>query len=197
MTKNKEEQETEEAGGHPLCKTPKETEEIEEESDLEEDLEESFEDVVEIDDEKFVEFLAPSNESSSTSLGQIAISSELRATDLERDISGTPFSNENKGDKEEFKYNIGSSSEEGPKYISSGNEIERTFSPLGIDVMSLGKELNLLPHEVGFSSSPSTKAGMLDAPGKYELPDRFDVDKSGKGKLFEKTDVKYKPSNEY
>ena len=38
---------------------------------------------------------------------------------------------------------------------------------------------------------------MLDAPGKYELPDRFDVDKSGKGKLFEKTDVKYKPSNEY
>ncbi len=30
--------------------------------------------------------------------------------------------------------------------------------------------------------------------GKYELPDKSDVNKAGKGKLFERPDVKYKPS---
>jgi len=172
-----------------------EQEKVEDESDLEEEL--NFEDVTEIDDEKFVEFLAPSSESSSTALGQIAVSTELRATDLERDLSEAPISNGSLGNKEEFKYNIGSSSGEEAKYISSGNEIEMTNSPSNVDLMSLGKEQRLMPNEIGFSSSPSTKAGTLDEPGKYELPDKFDIDKAGKDNLFDKQDVKYTPSKEY
>ena len=172
-----------------------EQEKVEDESDLEEEL--NFEDVTEIDDEKFVEFLAPSSGDSSIALGQIAVSTELRATDLERDLSEAPINNGGSENKEEFKYNVGSSSEEEAKYISSGNEIERANSPSHVDLMSLGKEQRLMPNEIGFSSSPSTKAGMLDQPGKYELPDRFEVDKAGKGNLFDKQDVKYTPSKEY
>ena len=176
MTKNKEEQETEE---------------IEKESDLEEDLEEVEE---EIEEDKFVEFMAPSGENLSTSLGQVAVTSELRATDLEQDLSNVVGLETKKDDDDPFKYKIGADSEEGPKYLNSGNEIERTASPSNIDVMSLGRTPNLIPPEIGFSASPSTKIGEVEGPEKYELPDRFDVNKAGKGKLFEKTDVKYNPS---
>ena len=179
MAKNKEEQETEET---------------EEESDLEEDLEEAE---LEIEEDKFVEFIAPSNESSSTTLGQVGIATELRATDLEKDLSEAPVSNENAESKEEFKYNISSSSEEGPKYITSGNEIERSNSPSNVDIMNLGKEQNLLPGEVGFSSSPTTKIGETNEPGKYKLPDRTDINKLGKSDPFQKQEVKYESSKEY
>jgi len=199
MEKNKEEQETEEAGGHPLCKTPEETDEesglkedIKEESDLEEDLEEAEE---EIEEDKFVEFITPSNKSSSTSLRQVAVASELRATDLEQDLSNViGLENNKKEGDDPFKYKIGADPEQGPKYINSGNEIERTVAPSNVDIMSLGRKPDLMPHEVGFSASPSTKIGEVEGPGKYELPDKFDVDKLGKGKLFERPDVKYKPS---
>jgi len=175
-----------------------EQEKVEEESDLEEDVEESEEEInQEVNDEKFVEFLAPSSGDSSIALGQIAVSTELRATDLERDLSEAPINNGGSENKEEFKYNIGSSSGEEAKYISSGNEIEMTNSPSNVDLMSLGKEQRLMPNEIGFSSSPSTKAGTLDEPGKYELPDKFDIDKAGKDNLFDKQDVKYTPSKEY
>lgn len=176
MEKNKEEQETEE---------------IEEESDLEEDLEEAEE---EIEEDKFVEFMAPSNESFSATLGQVAVAPELRATDLEQDFSNVVGLETKKEEDDPFKYKIGADPEEGPKYITSGNEIERTVSPSSVDIMSLGRKPNLMPHEVGFSASPNTKIGEVEGPGKYELPDKFDVDKAGKGKQFEKPDVKYKPS---
>jgi len=182
MAKNKEEQETEET---------------EEESDLEEDLEEAE---LEIEEDKFVEFIAPSNESSSTTLNQVGIATELKATDLEKGLSEAPVSNGNAESKEEFKYNISSSSEEGPKYITSGNEIERSNSPSNVDIMSLGKEQNLLPGEVGFSASPTTKIGETNEPGKYKLPDRpdrTDINKLGKNDLLQKQEVKYESSKEY
>lgn len=97
----KKEQETEEAGGHPLCKTPKETEEIEdEESGLEEDIEEAEQ---EIEEDKFVEFMTPLIESSSATLNQVAVAPELRATDLEQDLSNVVGFQEEKKD-EEKKY---------------------------------------------------------------------------------------------
>lgn len=176
MTKNKEEQKTEE---------------IEEESDLEEDLEEAE---AEVDENKFVEFMAPLIESSSSTLGQVAVASELRATDLEQDLSNVVGLETKKEEDDPFKYKIGADPEEGPKYITSGNEIERTVSPSNVDIMSLGKRPNLMPPEIGFSASPSTKIGEAEGPGKYELPNKFDVDKAGKGKLFERPDVKYKSS---
>ncbi len=169
----------------------KETED--EESDLEEDLEEAE---LEIQEDKFVEFMTPSDESSSISLGQIAVATELRATDLERDLSEAPINNGNTENKDEFKYNIGSNSEEEAKYISSGEKIERTNMPSNVDIMSLGKKPNLLPPEVGFSASPSTQI-TEPGPEKYELPDKFDIDKAGKGKLFERPNIEYKSSNEY
>ena len=163
-----------------------------EESDLEEDLEEAE---IEIEEEKFVEFMAPSQENTAPSLGQVGVATELRATDLEQDLSNVVgLENNNKKEEDDpFKYKIGADPEEGPKYISSGDEIERTALPSYVDVMSLGKKPNLLPNAVGFSASPSTKI-TEPGPEKYELPDKFDVDKAGKGKLFEKADVKYDPS---
>lgn len=172
-------------------KEDKETEEETEESDLEEDLEEAEQ---EVQEDKFVEFMNPSNESFSVALGQIAVATELRATDLEQDLSNVIGLEPKKQEDDPFKYKIGADPEESPKYINSGEEIERTISPSNVDMMSLGKEQNLMPREIGFSASPSSKIGGLDEPGKYELPDRFDVNKIGKGKLFERPDVKYKPS---
>ena len=194
MTKNKEEQETEEAGGHPLCKTHEETEEIEsEESGLKENLEEAEE---KIEEDKFVEFIAPSNESSSTALNQVAVASELRATDLEQDLSNV-VGLETKEEDDPFKYKIGADPEQGPKYINSGNEIERTVSPSSVDIMSLGKKQSLLPGEIGFSASPTTKIGETNEPGKYELPSRTDINKLGKSDPFQKQEVKYESSKEY
>jgi hypothetical protein len=118
-----------------------------EESDLEEDIEEAEE---EIEEDKFVEFMAPSIESTPT-LGQVAVASELRATDLEQDLSNVVGLENNKKDEDDpFKYKIGADPGEGPKYISSGEEIERTNLPQSIDIMSLGRKSNLLPNEVGF-----------------------------------------------
>ena len=179
MEKNKEEQESEEVEN--------------EESGLEEDIEEAGE---EIREDKFVEFMAPSSESSSTSLGQVAVAPELRATDLEQDLSNVIGLENNKKEEEDpFKYKIGADPEEAPKYITSGNEIEKTVAPSNVDIMSLGKEPNLMPHEIGFSASPNTKIGEVEGPGKYVLPDKTDVNKLGKGKLFERPDIKYKPSS--
>ena len=176
MTKNKEEQETEEVE--------------DEESGLEEDIEEAEE---EIQEDKFVEFIAPSNESSSTALNQVAVASELRATDLEQDLSNVIGLETKKEEDDPFKYKIGADPEQGPKYITSGNEIERTVTPSNVDIMSLGRKPNLMPHEVGFSASPNTKIGEVEGPEKYDLPNKVDVDKIGKEKLFERPDVKYKP----
>ena len=174
-------------------KKQKEEQKIEEVDDEESGLEEDIEEVEEeIEEDKFVEFMAPST-ASLTALGQVAVASELRATDLERDLSEAPVSNGNKDDKEDFKYSIGSNSEEEAKYITSGNEIERAITPSSTDIINLGKESNLITGEVGFSASPSTKI-TEPGPEKYELPDKFDIDKAGKGELFERTDVKYKPS---
>jgi len=181
-----------------MPKEEQETEEIEEESDLEEEIEEAGEagdtplQNPEYKD-KFVEFMTPLIESSSAALGQVAVASELRATDLEQNLSNV-IGLETKKEEDPFKYKIGADPEEGPKYITSGNEIERTVSPLSVDIMGLGRKPNLMPHEISFSASPSTKIGEAEGPEKYELPDKFDVDKAGKGKLFERTDVKYKPS---
>ncbi|MCK5625118.1 hypothetical protein KAI04_04730 [Candidatus Pacearchaeota archaeon] len=176
-----------------------------EESDLEEEInissqnseEEETEEINEIEEDKFVDFISPSSGNFSTALGQVGVATELRATDLERDLSEAPVNNTSLGDKEDFKYNIEASSEEEAKYISSGNEIEKTIAPSSTDLMNLGKKQNLMPSEVGFSASPNTMAGTIDEPGKYELPDRFDVDKAGKGDPLTKQDVKYTPSNEY
>ncbi len=145
-------------------------------------------------EDKFVEFITPSNESFSATLGQVAVAPELRATDLEQDLSNVAGLETKKDEDDPFKYKIGADPEEGPKYISSGNEIERTMAPSNVDIISLGRKPNLMPREIGFSASPSTKIGEVEGPGKYELPDRFDVNKAGKGKLFESPDVKYKPS---
>jgi hypothetical protein len=171
----------------------KEDEEFEEqeESELEEDIEEAEE---EVEEDKFVEFMTPSDESSSTALGQVATAHEFRATDLEQDLSNVVGLENSKEEDDPFKYNIGSNSEEGPKYISSGNEIERTNLPQSVDIIGLGKETNLLPNEVGFSASPTTKIGESSDIERYTSPDRFDIDKAGKDKLFEKKDVKYEPS---
>ena len=180
MAKNKEEQETEET---------------EEESDLEEDLEEAE---LEIEEDKFVEFIAPSNESSSTTLNQVGIATELKATDLEQDLSNVVGLENNKKEEEDpFKYKIGADPAEGPKYIASGNEIERTVAPSNVDIMSLGKEKNLLPNEIGFSASPTTKIGEVEGPGKYELPGRTNVNELGKSDPFQKKEVKYESSKEY
>ena len=127
--------------------------EEQEESKLEEDIKEAEE---EIEEDKFVEFMTPSDESSSTSLGQVAVSSELRATDLEQDLSNVVGLENSKEEDDPFKYKIGADPGEGPKYITSGNEIERTNLPQSIDIMSLGRKSNLLPNEVGFSASPTT-----------------------------------------
>jgi len=177
MEKNKEEQETKEVE--------------DEESGLEEDIEETE---LEIAEDKFVEFMTPLIENSSIALNQVAVASKLRATDLEQDLSSVAGLENKKEEENPFKYKIGADPEEGPKYIGSGNEIETTVSLPKVDIMNLGRKPNLIPHEVGFSASPSTKIGGVEGPGKYELPDKFDVDKIGKGKLFERTDVKYKPS---
>ncbi len=171
----------------------KEEKEIEEqeESELEEDIKEVE---IEIEEDKFVEFMTPSVEGTSPVLGQIAVASELRATDLEQDLSNVVGLENKKEEDDPFKYKIGADPEEGPKYISSGNEIERTTMPSNVNMMTLGKEQNLLPNEVGFSASPSTKIGESSDIEKYTSPDKFDMNKAGKGDLFEKPDVKYKPS---
>ena len=179
MTKSKEEQETEE---------------IEEESDLEEDLEEAEE---EIEEDKFVEFMAPSGESLSTSLGQVAVASELRATDLEQDLSNVAGLETKKEEDDPFKYKIGADPEEGPKYINSGNEIERTTSPSHVDVMNLGKESNMIPKGVNFSVSPETTIGEVGGHATYELPNKFDIEKAGKENVFKKEEIKYRPTENH
>ena len=169
-----------------------ELEDIEdEESGLEEDIEEAE---VEIEEDKFIEFMNSSTGNFSTALGQVATAHEFRATDLEQDLSNVIGLENKKEDDNPFKYKLGADPGEGPKYITSGNEIERTNLPSSVDIMSLGRESNMFPNEIGFSASPSTKIGETEGPGKYELPDRFDINKAGKGKLFERTDIKYKPS---
>jgi len=174
-----------------------EKEEIEvEESDLEEDMEEQEQEVeeetFEIEEDKFVEFLSSSNQGTSPILGQVAVASELRATDLEQDLSNV-IGLETKKEDDPFKYQIGGNSEESPKYFTSENEIERTASPSGMDITSLGKDSKIIS-QVGFSASPSTKIGETEGAERYELPDKFDIDNAGKGELFERPDVKYKPS---
>ena len=79
-------------------KEEQETEEIEDkQSDLEEDIEEAEE---EIEEDKFVEFMVPSGESLSVSLGQVAVAPELKATDLEQDTSHIIAFQEEKKDNE-------------------------------------------------------------------------------------------------
>ena len=165
--------------------------EEQEESELEEEIEEAEQ---ELDEEKFVEFLSPSAEASQTSLGQVGIATELRATDLEQDLSQNQINNGNKEEKDEFKYNISSNQEEGPKYITSETEIERAVMPTHTDIMSLGKEQNLLFHELGFTASPTAKIGESEGVEKYVLPNKVDSNKLGKENIFEKPEVKYKSS---
>ena len=169
--------------------------EEQEESELEEEVEdeEEQEEPEEIDSNQFVEFLQPST--SSPVLGQVAIASEARATDLERDLSDTAPTNDNKSkDEGGFKYTSGINQEE-PKYIGSEAEIETAIRPSTTDVMGLGKgsDFSQTP-EAQFQASPSSRIGEASNIEKYTVPDRVDIDKAGKEDLFERKDIKYKPS---
>ncbi len=174
----------------------KEIEESEEELEKESSQDSDEEEFEGIDESRFSEFLS-SSESFSPSLGQVGVSHELRATDLEQDLSNVAGIEDNKKEENDpFKYKIGSDLREGPKYITSETEIEKTTMPSHVDLMSLGKEQQFLPKEIGFSASPSSQIGG-ENPGKYELPDKVDMDKAGKKDIFKKPEIKYEPSKEY
>jgi len=180
----------------------KEQEKTEEESGLEEELEEPEEELEEgqerIDDDKFVEFLQPA-EATSPVLEQVAVAHEFRATDLEQDISNMPVGVENNKKEEEegeFKYRAGANQEE-PKYISSERTEDRevVHHPPAVEMMSLGKQSPLLKRrETSFVNSSEARTIEPTNQEKYTSPARFDIDKAGKGKLFEKKDIKYEPS---
>ena len=181
-------------------KKEKDGEELEEESKEQEesDLEENVEEEQEIDEEKFVEFLSPSTETSPTTLNQIARAHQFRATDLEQETSDIPGIEDNRREENnKFQYNVRTNSEEGPKYISSEGEMEIARPPPRVDIMNLGKETNILPNEMGFSASPTTRIGESSDIEKYTSPKRFDEHKIRKENLFEKKEVKYEPSKEY
>jgi len=176
------------------------SEEDKDESDLEEEIEDSSLENIEIRDDisdtEFIEFLNPS-ENTAPSLQQVEIATELRATDLEQGVSNAGSLETNKKEEDPFKYKVGSDLNEEPKYISSGNEIERINLPSNVDMMTLGKEESLLPKPIGFSASPTTKIGESDEMYKFINPEKSDTNKLGKGNIFEKKDVKYTPSEEY
>lgn len=175
----------------PGKEKPEKIEKIEkEESELEEDIEEAEE---EIEDSRFAEFLQPVRS---------------RAPVLERTMTGgeipnleigvaeaNGFGNEKREDDSGgFKYLAGKSQEE-PKYFSSGEGREIIHSPSPVELAGLGKNRSWVgQQDVSLSTSPESR--MINAEGhmKYELPDRFDVEKAGKGNVFEKKDIKYKPS---
>jgi len=177
-----------------------EFEEEKEESDLEEEIEDSKENIEirdDISDREFIEFLNPS-ENTAPSLEQVEIATELRATDLEQGVSNISGLEDNKKKEEDpFKYKVSLDLNEEPKYISSGNEIERVNLPSNVDMMTLGKEESFLPRSIGFSASPVTQIGESDNMGKYTIPDKVDINKIGKGNIFEKKELKYTPSEEY
>jgi hypothetical protein len=169
-------------------------EEIEDNSSQNSD-EEEFES---IDESRFTEFLSSPSESFSPSLEQVGVSHELRATDLEQDLSNVAGLEENKKENDNpFKYKVGSDLSEGPKYITSETEIERATAPTRKDIVTLGREQNIFPREIGFSASPTAKIGEEGSSGRYELPDKFDINKAGKDDPFKKQEVKYEPSKEY
>ncbi len=172
----------------------KENEEAELEETGEEPESEEFKDWKEIDENRFTEFLEQT-EIKAPVLEKIAVASESRATDLEQDLSEIPNLEEDKKENE-FSY-LPKTEKEEPKYITSGEEIEKTTAPSRIDVTTLGKEPNILPKEVGFSPSPHANIGESSNIEKYTSPDRFDITKIGKQDSFKKQEVKYEPSKKY
>jgi len=168
-------------------KEEKEIEEFEEQEDEESGLEE---DIKEAEEDKFVEFITPSDESLSTSLDQVGVAHQFRATDLEQDLSAAPagIENDKNENNDQFKYTKSLAQEEESKYVVP-TQAEQLTMPSHVDVSNLGREPTKIEREVGFL--PSTEDRDEPTQEKYELPKEADPSNLGKGEIFKQDEVKY------
>ncbi len=181
---------------------------LDEKEELEEDIEESKlkkvaeeinnenpEDIEKIEDNNFHEFFetsikTPTIQKSSPSLEKINISQEIPVR-LEQGFTDSQFTEkESKGSQ--FKYNFTNQKEE-PKYQTSE---EQTFAPQRTNIESLGKTEFPQRQEAGFIHAQENNPTQIYE--KYVSPSSQEIEELGKKEnLFEKKEIKYKPSTNH
>ena len=171
----------------------KEIEEAEEqeESGLEEDIEEAE---VEIEEDKFVEFMNSSIGNFSTTLGQVATAHEFRATDLEQDTSNIiAFQEGKKDDEKKYETQIMKDYDRIDEMPKTQNEdfVMRQTTPINLE--TIGRDIMRPRFEQNLQFNPELqelreKGRSLD--GDYVVKEKG-LDSSEPGLPFQQ-ETKYK-----
>ena len=153
-----------------------------------------------IDDSRFLEVLQErGQEDFSPSLDQVGIASPgARATDLEQQIGfNSTQSQDQKDDKDDpFKYNVGSDSAEGPKYMSLKDEEARRFQPERANLFDrrTDRPFESNAQEVDRSGFFEQKSDSKNIE-TYVPAKNVDPLRASKEDVFGKQNVKYSPSD--